>query len=165
MIIDAHTHMIHEKTVEQLAALGGTEIRERLKHIQELGQKRPVAVNVAARVAQIKRNNYDHQLATPQMDANPFDVDKETKLKIARLINDGMAKITEESKGVILSAASIPLDLLDSGGLKEMDRAVKTLGIKAIGVMSHIRGKPLDSPQFLPSGFPRVHCERAIHVM
>src|SRR3990172_6486058 len=108
MIIDAHTHMIHEKTVEQLAAMGGNEMKERLKHIQELGQKRPVAVNVAARVAQIKRNNYDHQLATPQMDANPFDVDKETKLKIARLINDGLAKITGESKGVIPSPPAFP---------------------------------------------------------
>ncbi|MDP2744222.1 MAG: amidohydrolase family protein, partial [Dehalococcoidia bacterium] len=114
--------------------------------------------------AQIKRNNYDHQLATPQMDANPFDVDKETKLKIARLINDGMAKITEESKGVILSAASIPLDLLDSGGLKEMDRAVKTLGIKAIGVMSHIRGKPLDSPQFLPFWARAVELDVPVYI-
>src|SRR3990172_688273 len=100
MIIDAHTHMIHEKTVEQLAAMGGNEMKERLKHIQELGQKRPVAVNVAARGAQVKRNKYDYQLCTPQMDVNPFDVDKDTRLKIARLINDGMARITEESRGV-----------------------------------------------------------------
>lgn len=150
MIIDAHTHMLHEKTVEQLAAIGGAELKARLKHIHELGRKRPVAVNVAARVAQIKRHNYDYQLATPQLDANPFDVDDETRLKIARLINDGMARITEESKGIVLAAASIPLDSLQAGGLKEMERATRTLGIKAIGVMSNIRGKPLDSPQYLP---------------
>ncbi len=152
MIIDIHTHMLHEKTIEQLAAIGGPALKEKVEDAQELARKRPSSANVSVRVDQLKKYHYDYQLATPHptADANLFDVDKETRLKISRLINDGMARLTEESKGMILTAASIPMDSLESNGLQEMERAIKTLGIKAFGLPSNILGKPLDLAEYLP---------------
>lgn len=73
-----------------------------------------------------------------------------TQLAYARVLNDSMASLMEESKGKLIGAGTIPMAGMEQGGRQEMERAINTLGLKAINVLSNINGKPLDSPEFEP---------------
>lgn len=152
MIIDAHTHGLHGKYLEKLVTIGGGWARENIDRVLEAARRRPHYTDVALRVAQLDRNGFDLQMVTPVhgLDCNLSPGDGKTKVAMAVAINDNMARMMEDSKGRLLTAGSIPLEEFERGGRQEMERAIMTLGLKGIGLPSHIRGKPLDLPVFEP---------------
>ena len=152
MIIDIHTHMIHGKEMAALEAVGGNSMKQRIKSLQGVTTKKPHAMDVTSRVAQMDQFGIDYQLATPfhHLDPNGMPLDADVEIKVSRLINDSMARITEESRGRILCAGAIPMNSLENEGLKEMERVVKELGLKGFGTLTNIKGKPLDVPEYRP---------------
>ncbi|GAG49468.1 unnamed protein product, partial [marine sediment metagenome] len=64
--------------------------------------------------------------------------------------NDNMARLMEDSKGRLVAGGSIPLVGFEQGGRQEMERAIKTLGLRAISIPTNLRGKPPDLPEFEP---------------
>lgn len=152
MIIDAHSHGFHGGYLEKLEAAGGSWTKERVAVLRQRAIRRPQYLDMALRVRQIERNNISWQVVTPSwvIDSNLFSGDSSTRLAIARALNDNMAKITEDSKGTLLASGGVPLEDLEKGGLRELERAIKTLGLKAVTIPSNIRGKPVDLPEFEP---------------
>ena len=152
MIIDAHSHMMNRQYFDRLADKGGKWSKERAKWGLALSQRKPQFTNVAERLGQLNRNSIDFQVVTPQhtFDCNNMPSDTTTQLAYARVLNDGMAALMEESKGRLIAAGTIPMAGMEQGGRQEMERAVKTLGLKAIGIISNIQGKPVDLPEFEP---------------
>jgi aminocarboxymuconate-semialdehyde decarboxylase len=47
-----------------------------------------------------------------------------------------------------MTAGNVPLTDFEKGGRQEMERAVKTLGLKAMTLCTNLAGKPLDLPEF-----------------
>lgn len=152
LIIDMFTHMAHKSYLEELKASGKALVTSGANEIYKLAGDLPQATDPRRRVEILDKSGIDKQVVTlyHAVDCNVITKDPEYKLTLARSINDSMARIVEESKGRLISAASVPLDMLEEGGLKEMDRAVKNLGLKAVALPTHIQGKPLDSPQYRP---------------
>ncbi len=150
MIIDAHTHMMNSQYFDQLADKGGKWARGRVEWGLALAQRKPHFTDVALRVEQLDRNGIALQVVTPQrtFDSNLLPGDIAAQLAYARVLNDSMAKLMEESKGRLIAAGTIPMAGIEQGGRQEMERAIKTLGLKAIGIGSNINGKPVDSPEF-----------------
>jgi aminocarboxymuconate-semialdehyde decarboxylase len=74
--------------------------------------------------------------------------DIERKLKAVRVINDGMAKLVDESKGKFIALGTVPLEDFNKHGRHELERAVNTCGLKGVTIASHWYGKPLDSDEF-----------------
>ena len=152
MIIDAHTHMMNAEYLDRLGTLGGGMAREHADYLLGFKQKKPQLTDVAYRIEQMDRNGIDMQVVTPfqMMDINRFAVDAKTQVTYAGLINDSMSTLMEKSKGRLVAVGNIPLEAFDQGGRIEMERAIKTLGLRAMFIPSHIKGKPLDSPEFEP---------------
>ena len=152
MIIDAHTHMMSSQYFDQMADVGGKWGRERVEWGVALSQRKPQFTDVTLRLEQLDRNGVSLQVVTPQhtFDSNLSPGDVATQLAYARVLNDGMAKLMEDSKGRLIAVGTIPMAGIEQGGRQEMERAIKTLGLKAIGVVSNINGKPLDLPEFEP---------------
>ena len=70
--------------------------------------------------------------------------------ELAKLVNDEMAELVIKYPDRFIGAAAcLPLNDLDAT-LKEVDRAIKDLHLKGVQIYSHIMGKPLDSPEFMP---------------
>jgi predicted TIM-barrel fold metal-dependent hydrolase len=149
MVIDAHTHMHHRSYVEWLKEKGGAEGRRRAARMEEAAKVRPHSLDVRLRLAQLDRNSIDLQVVTPGGGGN-LSGEGLDPLAVARVINDGMAKLAEESKGRLIAVGTVPLTGFKRGGSKEMTRAVKGLGCRGITIPSHVQGKPLDSPQYEP---------------
>ncbi len=152
MIIDAHAHMFHGKYLEQLAEMGGARVKEKVADTLNFARHKPHFINVAPRLAQLARNGIDLQVVTPLdfLDSNLLSDDVAAQLDMARIINDSMARLMEESKGKLIAVGTIPLAGFEQGSRQEMERAISTLGLKAISLPSNLDGKPLDVPEFEP---------------
>jgi aminocarboxymuconate-semialdehyde decarboxylase len=150
MIIDAHTHGIHGGYLDRIADIGGEWTRKLILHMKEQHKGCPQFFDVALRLEQLKRHGIDIQVVTPwvRMDMHLFPGDAKARLAYARTMNDNMAKLMEDSKGMLLGIAMVPLLQFEEGGRQEMERAIRTLGLKGIAVPSHAEGRPLDSPEF-----------------
>ncbi len=69
-------------------------------------------------------------------------------LKAARLINDKMAEVAAQYPDRIIPLAHVPP--LETGGLRELRRAVIDLGCKGVGINTHVKGVLLDDEQLYP---------------
>lgn len=151
MIIDAHTHGLNGKYLKPIAEIGGNWTKKVLDDLQQRAGDRPQYFDMTFRVELLDNYGFDYQIVTP----TPFYVslypgDAATRLEITRRINDNMATIREESKGRLVPVGTIPLEGFNDATLKEMRRAIKSLGLKGLSVPSNIVGKPLDTPEFEP---------------
>ncbi len=152
MIIDAYAHMFHKTYIERLTEIGGTWVKKKITEAQGIIKRKPLIIDVEQRLAQLSRNGIDFQVVTPTHHLYSYFLpdDPAMQLALVQIINDGMARLMEESKGQLIGCGTIPLAGLEQGGLKEMHRAIKVLGLKAISLPSNYLGKPLDAPEFLP---------------
>ena len=150
MIIDAHTHGFHGKYLEQLATAGGDWAKQNLAMLLGQTRNKPHFIDVALRVEMLDRNGIDLQVVTPphHLDCNQLPGDVTAQLALARGINDNMARLMEDSKGRFVAAGNIPLAGFEQGGRQEMERAIKTLGLKVISIPTNLRGSPSDLPEF-----------------
>lgn len=152
MIIDAHSHGFHGKYFDQIANVAGNWAREIVATERERAKEYPMYLDVSLRLEWLNKYGFDLQVVTPSIhvDVNLFPGDTEAKLIFARAINNNMARLMEDSKGKLPAIGSIPLESFELFGRQEMERAIKTLGLKGISVPSNVAGKPLDLPEFEP---------------
>ncbi len=74
----------------------------------------------------------------------------EDAVEVARIGNDEMAEIIAKyPHQFIAGVATLPMTDVDAA-LNETDRAISELGFKGVLITSDIKGKPLDSPEFMP---------------
>jgi aminocarboxymuconate-semialdehyde decarboxylase len=152
MIIDAHTHGIHGKYLEQLATAGGKWAKERVEWGLARAKRKPFFTDIAMRIDLLDRYGYDRQVVTPQwsFDSNLLPGPIATQLNYARALNDNMARLMEDSKGRLIGIGTVPLGGYEHGSRQEVERAIKELGLKAISISSNLRGKPIDSAEYEP---------------
>lgn len=152
MIIDAHTHAMHGGSLEKIRLLGGDWTKKRVDQVHENATFTPQYLDVALRVEQLDKYGIDRQVVTPslRLDANLFPGDTTTRLALAAAINDNMARLMEDSQGRLVAAGNIPIGAFDRNSSQELERAVKSLGLRAINLPTTIQGKPLDLPEHDP---------------
>ncbi|MBA2933509.1 amidohydrolase [Sphingomonas sp. CGMCC 1.13654] len=69
---------------------------------------------------------------------------------LARIANDGMAEICARYPDRFPTfVAAMPMNNV-SESLREMDRAIGTLGARGIEIKTNVNGRPLDDPEFFP---------------
>lgn len=86
-------------------------------------------------------------LAAPPIEAL---ADADTSGDLAQLANDSMAEIVATHPDRFPAfIASVPMNNIDAT-LKEIDRAVTSLGAAGIQIFTNVNGRPLDEPEFAP---------------
>lgn len=101
------------------------------------------------RIKLMNKYNIDIEVLSLQPSTIWDNIKDSNLLEMTRLANDTMAEVVSRHKDRMLGIATLPML---SGGefLDELDRAVNDLGMKGCQVFSNVRGKPLDSPEFIP---------------
>jgi predicted TIM-barrel fold metal-dependent hydrolase len=70
-------------------------------------------------------------------------------IKLAKLANDEMADLVAKYPDrFVAAAACLPMNDMDAA-LQEAARAMGTLGLKGVQIVTPVNGKPLDSPEFM----------------
>jgi aminocarboxymuconate-semialdehyde decarboxylase len=75
-------------------------------------------------------------------------------LEDCQLINDSAAELQQRYPNRFVGLAHAPV--LEPAGLKEIERAVKGLGLRGTTIASQLNGLPLDAPRFAP--FYKLAC-------
>jgi predicted TIM-barrel fold metal-dependent hydrolase len=72
----------------------------------------------------------------------------DTTLENCQLLNDCGAKLQRDYPGRFVALAHAPV--LESAGVREIDRAVRELGLKGVTISSQVNGLSLDAKEFTP---------------
>jgi len=108
----------------------------------------PAMTDVSKRIEDMDRVGIDVEvvsLSTP----NVFFTDAKHQPAVARMINDSYAELIARHPKRFKGFASIPMDAPDEA-LKELHRAIDTLKLNGVILLSNIGGKPLTSPEYRP---------------
>ena len=108
----------------------------------------PAMTNVAQRLEDMDRVGIDVEvvsLSTP----NVFFTDAEHQPAVARMMNDSYAELIARYPKRFKGFASIPMDAPDAA-LDELHRAIDTLKLNGVVLLSNIGGKALTSPEYRP---------------
>ena len=73
----------------------------------------------------------------------------EEEVKIAKMVNDEIARAVEKYPDRFIGLATLPLSDIDMA-IEEAKRAIKDLGLKGIIMGTNINGETLDSPRLRP---------------
>ena len=106
----------------------------------------PAMTDVSKRIEDMDRVGIDVEvvsLSTP----NVFFTDAEHQPEVARMVNDSYAELIAQHPTRFKGFASIPMDAPESA-LKELHRAIDTLKLNGVILLSNIGGKPLTSPEY-----------------
>lgn len=153
MIIDAHTHGIYGKYLNLLEKVGGDWARTKIADQRRRTREYPQYFEIESRIEQFTRFGIDFQVVTPGgpvLESNFCPGGSSVRLRYAQAINDNLAYMMEDSKGKLIGIGNVPLLKFGESTRKEMQRAIKGLGLKGFYVPSNIIGKPLDLPEFEP---------------
>ena len=109
MIIDGYAHMFHESSLEAFKKIGGNWVQEKVAYLSAQVRQKPALVNVEDRLGFLDRNHVDMQIVTPPhfIYTTSMPEDIETKLKVAQVINDGMAKLMDPEYSNISALAGM----------------------------------------------------------
>jgi aminocarboxymuconate-semialdehyde decarboxylase len=108
----------------------------------------PAMTDVAKRIEDMDRVGIDVEvvsLSTP----NVFFSSAEHQPAVARMMNDSYAELIAQHPKRFKGFASIPMDASDAA-LDELHRAIDTLKLNGVVLLSNIGGKPLTSPEYRP---------------
>jgi predicted TIM-barrel fold metal-dependent hydrolase len=103
-------------------------------------------------------------LSLPLPTLDDLNVSFEALKKITGSANDGISRLAERSHGRFAGVATV--SLLDvAAAIDELERSVRDLGLLGVQVLSNVKGKPLDSPEFDPfyGKLSQLDCALWIH--
>ncbi len=117
----------------------------------------PVLYDLDARLRMMDEFGPDYQqILTLSLPAIEYLAPPDKSPELARLANDGMAKICarypDRFPGFV---ASLPMNNVPAS-LDEIARAVEQLGARGIQIFTNVNGRPLDEPEFAPI-FDKMH--------
>jgi predicted TIM-barrel fold metal-dependent hydrolase len=143
LIIDVFNHFYPKEYLEALRKPLPNEVTYAYSTLRGI-------TDLQYRLSLMDKYGVDMQiLSLPLPTLDDLDVPKQEFRKITRAANDGISRLAEESHGRFAGIATV--SLLDVGeAIDELERSVRDLGLLGVQVLSNVRGKPLDSPEFDP---------------
>jgi len=143
--IDVFPHILPRRYFDRMLAVApaGMALQKRMSGI-------PVLVDVELRFRIMDR--YEDYVQVLTLANPPIEVvgDPDASPDLARLANDEMAALVERHPDRFPAfVASLPMNNPDAA-LREIDRAIDTLGATGVQMFSNVAGRPLDGPEYRP---------------
>jgi aminocarboxymuconate-semialdehyde decarboxylase len=101
-----------------------------------------------SRIQDMKSMGVDMQVLAP-LPALYYAADADLALGLCREENDRIAEVVESYPERFVGMATVPLQDADRS-VKELERAVRELGLRGVQINSNVRGRNLGEPEFWP---------------
>ncbi|MBP1695024.1 MAG: amidohydrolase 2 [Deltaproteobacteria bacterium] len=160
MIIDAYTHILPKKYQEGLERkVAGRDPRlSTVRYAKIVSSLLDLDARFKIMDAFGEYVQVISVASPPIYDIAPPDVAKE----LCAIANDELAELVFKYPDRFAAGiACLPMNDVDAA-VAEAERAVKDLRLKAVEFHSHVAGKPLDAPEFLPLYEKMVELDRPI---
>jgi len=123
---------------------------------KQMRDRAPMLSDVSVRIQDMDRMGVDIQAVSPAPFQYYYFADPAFGAELARDVNEGMAKLVATHPDRLVGLGTVPLQNADLA-VKELDHAVKKLGLRGIEINTHVNGKNLTDPSLkLEKFFRRV---------
>lgn len=158
MRIDIHSHVIPTRFIDQITE-SPTELSARIegpegarKVIHDQGYVYPLFDEFhdpQAKLESMDRKGIDISVISPAPPMFYYWADVDLALKVAGLVNDGVADMVSAKPDRLRGMATIPMQHPDAA-IAEMERVVREYGFKAIEIGTSVEGAQLTEARFRP---------------
>src|ERR1700741_3457376 len=110
---------------------------------------RPRITGYDERLADLDAMGIDLQLVMPPPNQCYYTVPLDVAVTASRMVNDGLAEYVARKPDRFLAFGTVPLS---HGGeaANELERCVKSLGMKGVEVLTNVAGRELSEPDYAP---------------
>lgn len=151
-ILDVHSHFYPREYLDVLRRLIRRDSTPWGRAVQLLLDTKitvdPRMVEIDAHLDDMDRNGVGVQALSVSIPHAYFD-DEGDAVEAARVANDAMADTCARRPDRFKAFAVLPLPHVDAA-LRELDRAVGTLGLHGVTLGANVKGRHLDDERFLP---------------
>jgi len=168
MIIDVHAHIVDASYLEELKTLLGLSVTHEnegavfLKHKgTTVAWYRDSFFSVDERLKVMDAQGVDMRLLSLSS-PSVYDWDEPNQIRMARHINDGIAKACRAHPDRFRGLATLPMANIEAC-VQELDRVMADPLFVGIAIGSHIAGMPLNDPKLDP--FWQIVSERGLPVV
>jgi aminocarboxymuconate-semialdehyde decarboxylase len=105
--------------------------------------------SVETRLKDMDRLGIDIQTLSPSPFQFCYWAEPELGLAAARLVNDGVAELVAQSPGRFVGLGTVPLQAPELAVI-ELERLVRTLGLRGVEIATSVQGEELSEPRFRP---------------
>ena len=110
---------------------------------------RPRITGYDQRLAELDAMGLDMQLIMPPPPQCYYTVPAEIAVKAAQMINDGLAEYVAGKPDRFVALGTVPMSD-GAEAAKELERAMKKLGMKGVQILTNVAGKEVSDPAFAP---------------
>jgi aminocarboxymuconate-semialdehyde decarboxylase len=111
----------------------------------------PNLLDLGLRMRDFEAMGLDAQVISPAPGLCHYMVPPDIGVEVARLVNEGIAKIMAQEKSCIPAAmGSVPLGAGGAAAAEELEYAIKTLGLKGVEILAHVGERELSDLDFEP---------------
>ncbi|MHB8566359.1 MAG: amidohydrolase family protein [Nitrososphaerales archaeon] len=146
-VIDGYAHNVPPTYLKQISNSSNPKVSNAARSTAERANKRRNMIDWETRIADMDKYGISKQVTClyQGIDPNHLPIDNvEEQIKLCRLINDDMADATKKGKGRVFALGTAPLRALENGGVEEMRRAIKDLGLRGFMAVTNVSGVPVD---------------------
>ena len=153
MVIDSHNHWVPEFFVRNVEKFLWKE-----DSIERRGEKINIWRHGQMIMPGLCEEFYTLESRLKAMDEAGIDkavlsangINEWLTVELSREVNDEIASFVKKSPDRFIGLASVPPE--DEGCVEELDRAIKTLGLKGVSIATHSlrKGLPIDAKEFRP---------------
>jgi len=158
MRIDLHSHVIPRRIIDAIAAdpktfsarIEGAGTQRRIVHDQGYAYPLfPEFFDPEQKLESMDRKGLDVSVISPAPPMFYYWADADLALKVAGLVNDGVADMVAGHPRRLRGMASVPMQHPDAA-VAELERVVREYGFKAIEIGTSIEGAQLAEERFRP---------------
>ncbi|MCL5962425.1 MAG: amidohydrolase [Chloroflexi bacterium] len=150
MKVDAHCHWYPQEYLKEIETLGGDSLADRAwrKIMTDKVAVTPSMWSVEDRLADMDASGIDVQVLSLSI-PNVYFEDAAKSLYLAQVANDCYAELSRKYPDRFIGLASVPLTSPEAA-VDELRRAIDQLGLRGLALGANVRGRPLNSEEFLP---------------
>ncbi|WP_296332405.1 amidohydrolase family protein [Reyranella sp.] len=157
-VIDIHCHIVSPEAAALVAASGiapdepmGRFSNEATRAVQKAQTEtvRPMLTSVERRIADMDKMGVDIQAISPAPPQYFYWTPPELGRDAARLINDNIAATVARHPDRLVGLGTVPMQAPEFA-VAELERAVKTLGLRGVELCTNVAGADLSEQKFRP---------------
>jgi aminocarboxymuconate-semialdehyde decarboxylase len=153
-VVDLHCHYLNPEVNAKSAHLNAAQhdpsvvFADQLTrdtNVKQMKTRAPKLTGVTERLKDMDRMGVDIQAVCPAPFHFFYFTEPDTGAELARQVNEGIAKIVADTPDRFVGLGSVPLQDAQLA-VRELDYAVKELGLRGVEICTNVNGKNLADP-------------------
>jgi predicted TIM-barrel fold metal-dependent hydrolase len=145
-VIDGYTHNVPRNYLRRIVDYPDPRVSKPAIQTKNRADTHPNLVDFGRRIQEMDKYGISKQVTCiyQGIDPNHLPVAKSDQLELCKIINDDLATDMQKHRDRVVALGTAPLLTLKEGGIEEMRRAVKDLGLKGFMAVTNVGGEPVD---------------------